>query len=233
MQITLESTFYLWSVLIIFPLWLFIFMKKPRSRKEMLIVGIVFGIAGILIGKFYALQDYWHPSYILSQKLNIEDFFYGFLFGGIASEIYEFLFKYEDSDRRLHKKTGLIITFTLVTAVTFLLLVDKLNINSIWAHIIPPFIVGMWVVLVRRDLAKPAFINGLLVLLLVIGWFNVIKIILPNSFDMFWNSDVLLGIYLLGIPVEELLFAFSLGFGASFFYETIMGRTMRKSHSDS
>jgi hypothetical protein len=37
-----------------------------------------------------------------------------------------------------------------------------------------------------------------------------------------------MGIYIIRIPIEELLFAFSLGFGASCFYELINGKIYMK-----
>jgi nitrate/nitrite transporter NarK len=40
--------------------FLLLFISRKESRKEMLIVGMICGFAGLFLSK-YALQDYWNP----------------------------------------------------------------------------------------------------------------------------------------------------------------------------
>lgn len=197
----------------------------------MILVGCLFGVAGIFIAKFYALVDYWNPPYIFGRQFNVEDFIYGFFYGGIASELCEFVLGLEDSDKRVKKRYDLIFTFVLITALCFVVLVDKLGLNSITAHVIPPVIVGIYVVVLRRDLIKISLLSGLFLTIITVFVYYVILTIYPDSINEFWILDNLSGIMFFGVPIEEYIFSFALGFGAANFYELITGRVLRKVRS--
>lgn len=214
---------YLILNLLLLPIWIYIFIKaNKKSKKEIIICGILFGIAAVVISKMYSLVDYWHPKFILNGFL-LEDFLYGFIFGGISSEIVEVIFKVKE--RHIEKKRYYLgIIFFVITICTFLLLVNVLHIRSIFAHIIPPLIVGIICIIYDRRYLKMTLISGLLSLLITIIYQNILLFIYPNLFSDFWYTSNLTGVYIIRIPLEELLFAFSLGFGASCFYELIMGK---------
>lgn len=227
-ELTLESTFYLWGGLLLLPLWLYGFLKSKDSRKEMLLCGILFGFASIVIGYFYAIHDYWNPPYIFNNVMHIEDFIYGFLVGGISSEIYEIITGKEDSKRRKKRRYSLVIVFLVISVLSFLIMVNLLKWNSIVAHIVPPFIVALFVITLRKDLIKPVFISGLLMVIITFVWQSIIHKIYPNAVADVWILENLSNILINGIPLEELLFALSLGLGASSFYELILGYEYRK-----
>lgn len=189
----------------------------------MLLLGTLFGFAAILIGKFYALNDYWNPTYVFGENFPFEDFLYGFIFGGISTEILELFIKDKQSKSRSRPRYDLVITFLLVSLVCFLLFVDKLGLNSIIAHIVPPIIVGLYVSYLRRDLAKKALATGLIMTILTFFWQFLILVIYPDAINNHWYLENLTGILLAGVPIEELVFAFALGYGASFVYELIYG----------
>ena len=220
---TLESTAYLWGSLLLLPLWLYGFLKNKDSRKEMIVCGILFGIAAIIIGYFYAIKDYWNPPYIFDNFLHIEDFIYGFLFGGIAAEIFEIILSMKSIKKKEKPRKDLIIIFSFISIFCFIFFVNILNYNSIIAHIVPPLLVGLFCVIYRKDFILPTVLSGIFLLVITFIWQSIILLIYPSCILSIWMLENLSGILISGIPIEELIFAFSLGFGASCFYELIMG----------
>ncbi len=222
----IKNTMYLWGSLLLIPFWLYTFIKSEKdSRKEIIICGILFGIAAVYIGEKYALHDYWQPNYLFS-FFHFEDFLYGFFFGGIAAEIGQVVLKYKD-EKRSEGRYLYFILFLVITIITFQV-IEFLEINSIYLHIIPPFIIGLICILIDKNNFNVALVSGLLALLITIIFQNIILLIYPEVFSDVWLLENLSGLFFLRIPIEELLFGFSLGFGASCFYELAMGRTYVK-----
>ena len=225
----LYSTSYLWGILLLIPLYIYACIRLKENRKEIILSGITFGIGAILIGKFYANFDYWNPPYIFGADLPIEDFLYGFIFGGLSTVIYQLVFpiKFSLKKRRPHFES--ILLFAIFSVFCFTLVVDRLAMNSIIAHIIPPLFVGVYAIFYRRDLFKIAIISASLLTLLTFVWQLLIIIIAPEVISRFWILENLSGILIIVVPLEELLFAFALGFGASIYYEFITGKAYKKS----
>lgn len=225
-----EQYFYIIGTTIFLPLWLWMFSKRDK-RKDMLFVGLCFGIGAVIIEKLYANVDYWNPVYIFP-SIPLEDFYYGFIFGGISSEIYEVLFNKENSKRRVYRtKKKLLVLFSVLTAFSFWLVVDLLKLNSIIAHIVPPLLVGLISGIIHKDIWKPSIINGIILAILTFIGFQLLLIIYPDLFINHWHLDKLSGILILSIPIEEILFAFSIGFGAANLFEVVYGYKVVDGHT--
>lgn len=231
MQELLYNTSYFWGVFLLSPLWSYMLFKLKNQRSEMIFSGFIFGIGAILIGRFYANFDYWNPPYLFGQYLPVEDFLYGFVFGGISTSIYQLLFRTELSRRKRQTHYESIFLFAIFTVMSFTLFVDRFQWNSIIAHIIPPLFVGAYISGFRRDLFKIAIVSGVIITVLTFLWQILILLIIPEAVIRFWFLEKLSGILIVGIPLEELLFAFALGFGASVYYEYLTGRSYKKDTS--
>ncbi|MEA2020533.1 MAG: lycopene cyclase domain-containing protein [Patescibacteria group bacterium] len=219
--------FYLVGILLALPFWVFLFIRKEH-RKEILIMGLIFGVAAVVIEHAYAKWDYWHPVYIFP-KVPFEDFLYGVVYGGISSELYEIFWKVKDSEFPRHETyKEFFLLGILLVAGTFWLLVDTLALNSITAHIVPPIIVGIIVGSLRKELVKFQLFNGVVIALLTFGVFKLLFLIYPGMIEKYWMLENLSGVFVLQVPVEELLFAFAVGFGASCFYELAFGYALVK-----
>ncbi|KAF0236691.1 MAG: Uncharacterized protein FD167_4513 [bacterium] len=78
---------YLIGVLsILFPIWLFLLIRRKDLRKEILLTSIVIGLLGPFSELLY-LRDYWHPETIGTYPFGPEGFLFGFLLSGIAVSI--------------------------------------------------------------------------------------------------------------------------------------------------
>lgn len=195
-----------------------------KSYKKVLKVGTVFGAMGVIIAHLYAVNDYWNPKYIL-WPFNFEDFGYGFFLGGIVASSYQVFFKKKlTAERNLRK--GWLLTFIAVSTLTFPLVVSWLGLNSIIAHILPPLFVASVIFVLRRDLILPSLFAACITLVLTTVLFLLAQCLFPNLFSENWNLENLSGIDFLGIPFEELLFAFSLGLGGSHVYEFLLNKKL-------
>lgn len=77
---------------IFFLAWLSVFICRKDVRREMLVVSILFGLAGPF-ADFLLTKDYWKPPTITNTSVGIESFLIGFFIGGVASIVYEEIFK--------------------------------------------------------------------------------------------------------------------------------------------
>lgn len=229
-MIDLTDYCYFWGSIIVLPLWIIMFIIKKETRKEMIISSIMFGIAAVLIEKYYAIKDYWNPNYIFN-GIYLEDFIYGFLFGGIASVTLEIFEGYH------MKKTGkkhymLALSLAIATCLIFILLVNILKMNSIIAHIIPLILVGTVVILMNKKLFIPSIISGFIIMLITFFVFQFMLRINPDIFKEYWMLHNLSNIFIINILLEEYIFAFALGFGTAGFYELINGYDLVKDKED-
>lgn len=183
-------------------------------------MGIIMGIGGILIDQFYAKWDYWNPVFILP-NIPFEDFYYGFVLGGISAEFYEIILPIKEIQESKKPKKGWLILSAILTVAAFFITVNVLSINSIIAHILPPLMIGILIAFPNKNLLIFECINGISVSILTFLMFQALLLINPNLFENYWIMENLNGLYVLNIPIEELVFAFALGFGTALFYETI------------
>lgn len=213
---------YLFGAIIFFIPWCIVFLKKRINRKEMLIYGVIFGIAAVLIGVRYALHDYWYPLYLFP-AFHFEDFLYGFFFGGLCTQIYFFFFETKERATKNHHPVFGIFALIL-SILSFVLITDILKLNSIIAHIIPPLLIGIYIAYKNPKTVTIQVAAGLFATIITFIVFRLALIINPYVVSEIWYLNNLTGVLLLGIPLEEYLFAFSLGFGISLFHEFISGK---------
>ncbi|MBD3365877.1 hypothetical protein GF360_00870 [candidate division WWE3 bacterium] len=204
-------------------------LLEKNHRKDMITIGVLIGIGAVIIEHLYAKWDYWQPIFLFPQ-FPFEDFYYGFIFGGVSAELYEIFFKVQDSKKPNHKThKSIFLVSAVITTLAFAVLIDLLQHNSIIAHILPPLLIGLIAALLRKDLFAFELANGVLTTLLTFAVFQILLILYPQLFENHWMLENLTGINFFRIPIEELAFAFSVGFGASCFYEMVFGYSEVKS----
>ena len=215
---------YLVGVLVLGLIWCLIFFKKRVNRNEMLLAGVMFGAAAVLLDIQYALYDYWHPAFLV-ESIPVEDFFYGFFLGGICVQIY-FLF-FNVKEKLVNKPHPFFVIASLfISILSFILLTGILKLNSIVAHIVPPFAIGSYISFKDHRDVKVQIWSGFFAIMVSFIAFQIMLLFNPSFVRNIWYLNNLTGILFLGIPLEEYLFAFSLGFGVSHFYEYVTGKDL-------
>lgn len=232
-----EAAFYLLSILLLVPLWILVYFTRKDLQRKLIRTGFVFGIASVILGLFFT-HDYWNPSYLLHFdfsvsefpirfKLPIEDFLYGIFFGGLTTVIYQYIFtiKFQKTTIPSSRKTTLILG--IICCAIMFLFVNILKVNSIYSQIICLFIVSVYIAIKRIDLLKHMILSGFIVTLFTFLWQKCVLAIYPNAVTDFWEIASLQNIFFLGVPFEELLFAFAIGLGGALYFE--FSRGLKKS----
>jgi hypothetical protein len=214
---------YLWGMLILpLPLFLF-FYRKKENRKIMLHSGLFFALLLSLCfaaGKTRHVPEalsfapgYWHPKTlfdlnILTGGISIEDVLFMFFAGGIAAVSVEFLF-----GRKI--KTGIVkehhywaFLFAIVGGYIFYKLT---YLNLMWTLIAFNAAGALYIVIARKDLLKHSLVGGIVGGAIYFLLFFLFNLIFPNFIVHNYNLETLVGIYIAGVPLEEILFGISFG----------------------
>ena len=176
------------------------------------------------------VPEYWNPLSLfnLAAKtgFDIESLIFSFAIGGIGSVIYETLFTFKHRKMSKHEnhakrhKYHFLSLFSPI--IVFLPLWLFTNVNSIYAASIAMFVGGITAILCRPDLKKKIILGGVMFLILYFLFFISFNNIYSFVIERFWNLSALSRILIAGIPLEELIFAFTFGLMWSSIYEHIM-----------
>lgn len=221
-----QYVWFFWN-LILLAIWTVIYfsLKNKQSKKEMLLVSLFTLPLGLTEPIF--VPRYWNPPSLfnLAQTtgFDIESLLFSFGIGGIAVVIYELFFKLKHkkmSNQEMHKMRHKYHLFAIFSApVIFLALFLFTNLNPIYSTIIALLSGGLFTWYCRPDLKKKMFFSAFLFLAIYFVYFLLLIFVFPDYVEKVWNLPAISGILILGIPLEELLFAFSLGFLWSSIYE--------------
>jgi hypothetical protein len=172
------------------------------------------------------VPQYWTPPSLfdLDQRIRvgIEDVLWAAAVGGIASVIGEILLKEKLSAIRKGPRERHYTPFVVVIVVFIALQFwrpDKTIYNTIVAFAIGALVIAY----LRRDLVPSMLVGALSFAVLYFALFLCFLFLYPEFVQRYYNVPNLLGIYLFGVPVEELLFATTGGAIWSVAYEYVQG----------
>lgn len=211
------------NLAILFPIWLSFFLRRKDLRVDILIISFILGICGP-ISELWYLQDYWNPQTFIGTRIGIEDFLFGFFIGGIASVIYLELFnkhikKYKDKNHNWR----FLFSFIAISLFIFNVLFYVLAVNSIYASIAVFLLTAVLMYYFRRDLFIDGLMSGIFLALTIFIAYLIFLYIFPQAIQKWWFLHNISGILIIGIPLEELFWAFSLGLVVGPAYEFFMG----------
>ena len=215
--------------LILLAFWILIFIFRKGLRKEMFFVSLFTMPLGLTEPLF--VPEYWNPPSLfnLAAKtgFDIESLIFSFAIGGIASVIYESIFNVKYRRMNVHEMHGKRHRYHLLALYSPLIIIILLllftNLNPIYSAIIAMFMGGFAAAICRPDLKKKTLAGGILFLALYFIGFLFFTMIYPYAVETFWNLSAISGVLIFGIPLEELLFAFSLGMLWTNVYEHALG----------
>lgn len=204
--------------------FVFICITRPYLRKKMVIAGGLL-LPFALTAPFY-IPEYWNPPYLFGYipifKVGVEDFLFCFNVGGITSILYEYATG-KNISKISEKSHGIIWTPYIFAASILLLGEFVFPTRSIITLIFTGFLIAVLIVIRRKDLFVTSFASGTLFTILYFIFFTIFNLVFPQYVKLVYHYINLSGIYLLGIPIEELLFAFSAGAGWSTIYTYMFG----------
>lgn len=227
----MQHAWFIWSLLIL-GIWVIIYLARIAYRREMLQISLATMLFGLTEPLF--VPQYWNPPSLfdLAQKtgFDIESFLFSFSIGGIGHALYYFVYpvkmiKMEGADRK-HRRHRLHYYLLLSPAIIFLVLAVFTRLNHIYCGVISLSAGAFTTLYCRPDLKVKIWAGGTLFLSLYIIYFGSLLLFFPDFVRQHWNLEALTGILILGIPLEELLFAFSFGMYWSSLYEHFTWRKL-------
>lgn len=221
----------IWSLILI-AVWAIIYalLKNKESKKEMLVVSIWTTLLGFTEPFF--VPTYWNPPSLFDLAhrtgFDIESFIFSFGIGGIAVVVYERIFRIRHTQITEHEwhlpRHHYHLLSILSSPLIFFALFFTTSLNPIYSAIVAMVAGGIFSWYCRPDLKKKMVVSAFIFLGIYFFYFLTLTALYPGYVEQVWNLPAISGILILGIPLEELLFALSFGFIWSSIYEHIMWR---------
>jgi len=214
---------YLIGCLTLFIIWGLLFFIRKDTKKEMLIISFLFGIGGLIVDPIYS-SDWWFPMTITNTLPGIESFLFGFSVAGIASIIYLDVLRKKLKIKKANKSVEVRRNFNLFL-IGFLLLglffgfYFILKWNSFWASF-PAFLIPLGIIYFkRRDLIINSVFSGLLLAIVSFLFYWIPELVTPGWILNTWNFEMISGILIFGVPLEDLVWFFLAGLIIGPYYE--------------
>ncbi len=211
--------------LAILAVWFIIYCTQKQVRKKMWLVSCISAPLGLT--EFLFVPEYWTPPSLFDLAarfgFDIESIIFSFAVGGIAAVVYEVIFQ-----KTLVKTTQERTPFWwLVVLSPLSFFPSLLFFPGIYAVLAGMVVSAVLVMLCRQDLIKKMLWGGVCMFIFYSIFFYGTTIVYPGIVEQYWNLSNLWGIFFLGLPLEELVYGFTLGMLWSGYYETLFGYTIK------
>jgi Lycopene cyclase len=215
---------YLIGVFIFWVAWLGCYVVGKIYRTEIRWGSLL--AAPLALTSLLFVPQYWTPPSLFDLdakiRVGIEDFLWAAAVGGIASVVGELFLKEKLGAIRESRHKRHFAPFILVVVV-FVALHFGLQWKTMNGTIVS-FAVGAVVLgYLRRDLIALMLTSAVTFTLLYFALFLCVLWLYPKFVDLYYNHPNLIGIYILKVPIEELLFAATGGSIWSVAYEYVYG----------
>ncbi len=200
-------------------------LRSRENKKEMLIVSLWTSLTGLTEPLF--VPEYWSPPSLFNLNqltgFDIESVIWAFGVGGIGVILYNWIFRVSDKKMSLQEKHSphhrYHLWAILSAPIILVILLFMTPINPIYSAFIAMIVGGFATWWCRPDLKKKMIVSGFMFLVFYFLYFYTLIAMFPGYVEKVWNIKVISGILIAGVPLEELLFAFSFGFLWSSIYE--------------
>ena len=208
------------AVFLILALWIFLFIRRKDLRKEMLTMSLL--ASPLCLFDFWAVPLYWQPVTLFNIPVGIEGVLYSFCLGGIAAILYTEVAR--KAPQHMHKwhRSGALVVFSATLAVLVILITQGDYFNpAVMLYIALLFGIGVALYL-RKDLMRGTVIGalcfGVVYFLLLKIWLTMF----PGAINWFLFQG-LPKVYVLGVPLWELLFGIMFAAYWGNVYELLFG----------
>lgn len=222
-MISVQYVWLTWASAFLVP-WAALYAAFPQHRKAMRWASLLTMPFGLTEPLF--VPEYWSPPSLfdLAQRtgFDIESLIFCFGIGGVGAVLYNVLTgqkivpvaaveKREPLHRHHYK--ALAAPFVVFPVLYFL------PWNPIYPGIVAMFVGAIANVLCRPDLKFKTWLGAGLFLVYYSLFLFGLEVSAPGYIERVWNVQALSGFHVLGLPIEELLFAIGFGMYWSGVYE--------------
>ncbi len=229
-----QLAWFLWSLILV-AIWvvIYVLLKNRESKKEMLWVSLWTALFGFTEPLF--VPTYWNPPSLFDLAhrtgFDIESFIFSFAIGGIAVAIYECIHRTSHERIETYERHLIHHNYHLLSILSspfiFFVIFFTTSLNPIYSAIIAMLVGGFFSWYCRPDLKKKMIASAFIFLGIYFVYFLTLIALYPGYVEQVWNLKAISGILILGIPLEELLFAFSFGFIWSSIYEHLTWKKLK------
>jgi len=209
--------------------WLACFIAGAAYRREMRWGTLI--AAPMALTSLLFVPQYWTPDSLFNLdakiRVGIEDFLWAAAVGGIACVVGEILLHDRLSMLRKTRRKRHYTPFVFIVVVFLGLELwhsGETMINCIISLAVGAVVLGF----LRRDLVPSMLVSAATFTALYFFLFLCVLHLYPQFVTRFYNLPRLLGIYVAGVPIEELLFACTGGAIFSVAYEYAHGYRLEK-----
>ncbi len=220
---------YLVGVIIFWVAWLVCAALGKAYRSEMrwgTFIAAPFALTSLLF-----VPQYWTPPSLfdLDQKIRvgIEDFLWAAAVGGIAAIVGEISLEERLGAIRKSRHKRHYVPF-IAAIVVFLALEFGLHWKTMTSTIAGLAVCALVLAYLRRDLILLMLVSASSFTVLYFVLFLVVLAFYPEFVRRYYNLPNLLGIYVRGVPIEEVLFAATGGAVWSVAYEYVYGYRLER-----
>ena len=205
----------IWSSGFLLP-WIALYALNVNERRVMWRTSFATALLGLLEPIY--VPTYWNPPSLfeLAQRtgFDIESFIFMFAIGGVAGVLYNAIRRQhlvpvmlEERRQRFHRfhLAALFVPFVLFVALYFL------PWNPIYPSIVCLVVGAVTSAACRPGLKGKTLAGGFLFLGLYAIFMLGLKWLAPGYIEQVWNLRALSGVFIYGVPLEELLFGFTVG----------------------
>jgi len=215
MEVTAYQSAYMVVSVLALVVWCVLYFLMPNSRRAMISTSLVFAMAGP-VAEYWDGRDYWHPGYVFeftlgSWRFGIEDYLCAFAYAGIAAGVFESCARRRteaDSFPPDFRRTVrmVILGFAGLIVMTAAMFIP--GIKSIDAHIGTITFVSLLMIGRRFEVWRlQALLVPAAMLVYTLYLHFVFKLAYPGIVELMWIPSGKSGVDILGIPIEESLWA--------------------------
>lgn len=176
------------------------------------------------------VPEYWNPPSLFNLAartgFDIESFIFCFAIGGIGAVLYEVVASVKhqkltacEQHQKKHRFHWLVLSSPVIVFLPLYLLT---KLNPIYSASISLFVGGIAAIFCRPDLKRKIWYGGIAFFTLYFLSFIIFNLAYPGLVQDVWNLSAISGILIFGVPLEELLFAFTFGMVWSSVYEHVL-----------
>lgn len=178
------------------------------------------------------VPEYWNPPSLFDLAhrtgFDMESLIFSFAMGGIAVALYDWIFAVRHAKESIteqhHPRHRYHLLAIASAPIAFFSLFFTTGLNPIYTSFIALIVGGAATWYCRPDLKKKMIVSALLFLGLYFFYFLTLITAYPGYVERVWNLAAISGMRIAGIPIEELMFAFGIGFMWSSVYEHLARR---------
>jgi hypothetical protein len=220
---------YLIGSLITLAVWFVLYYFRKDFRKEMLLMGSLVAIFGLIMEALVWTKDWWRPITITGTLVGVEDLIFGFGMGGITAIVYEEIFKKKIVARKLKEKNHKLhlSIFLGVSILVGSILYFGFGYSSFTTWLISVSLAVFIIYFLRPDLIVDSIVTGFIIAIFSVILFALMNLVEPGFVHRWWLFEHLSGIIFLGVPLEDVIWFFTTGLFIGPIYEFWQGMRLK------